>query len=253
MADEGKTASKARKWWKNLDFANKLPFARNKIVEAYFWALASLFEPEYHFARILLCKCVALTTVLDDVYDVYGTYEELERFTEAIERWDISAVDQLQLPECMEVCYKGLLDSYSGYEEKLADEGNLYRIEYAKEAIVKATALIGRLLNDIAGHKFEQTNEQCATSVECYMNQYGVGEEEAKIELTKQKEAAWKDLNQEWLDLHSSNSIPNPLLQIILNLACSSEVLYNNMEGFTNSETGHKGFIYSLLVEPVPV
>ncbi|KAL6186617.1 hypothetical protein ACLB2K_042737 [Fragaria x ananassa] len=96
-----------------------------RLVEAYFWGLATCYEPEYYFARIMACKSVALSTVLDDVYDVYGTYEELERFTEAIERWDISAVDQLQLPQCMEVCYKGLLDSYSGYEEKLADEGNI--------------------------------------------------------------------------------------------------------------------------------
>ena len=41
------------------------------------------------------------------------------------------------------------------------------------------------------------------------MNQYGVTEEEAKMELTKQIEAAWKDINQEWLHLLSS-SIINP-------------------------------------------
>ncbi|XP_004298303.1 PREDICTED: (-)-germacrene D synthase-like [Fragaria vesca subsp. vesca] len=310
-----KELSDMTRWWKDLDFVNKLPFARDRLVEAYFWGLATCYEPEYYFARIMACKYGALTTVLDDVYDAYGTYEELERFTEAIERWDIFVVDQLQLPQCMEVCYKGLLDSYSGYEEKLADEGNLYRIEFAKEAIkiqlrgyfqeakwlkekytptmdeyipnaldtsfypmaittsvgmgglvikdtmdwvlnhpkiVKATTLIGRLLNDMAGHKFEQTNEQCASSVECYMNHYGVGEEEAKIALTKQKDAAWKDLNQELLDLHSSNSIPKPLLQIILNLARSSEVIYKNMEGFNNS-SALKGFIDSLLIEPVHV
>ena len=85
------------------------------------------------------------------------------------------------------------------------------------------------------------------------MNQYGVTEEEAKIELTKQKDDAWKDINQEWLDLHSSNSIPKPLLQIILNLARSGEVLYKNEDLYTNAEAGLKGFIVSLLIEPVPV
>ncbi|KAL6186618.1 hypothetical protein ACLB2K_042738 [Fragaria x ananassa] len=48
--------------------------------------------------------------------------------------WDISAIDD-QLPQCLKGCYKGLLDSYSSYEEKLAKEGNLYRLNYAKEAI----------------------------------------------------------------------------------------------------------------------
>ncbi|KAL6146196.1 hypothetical protein ACLB2K_056879 [Fragaria x ananassa] len=310
-----KELSDMTRWWKDLDFANKLPFARDRIVETYFWALATIFEPEYHFARTMVCKYGALTTVQDDVYDVYGSYQELELYTDAIERWDISAIDD-QLPQCLKDCYKGLLDSYSAYEEKLAKEGNLYRLDYAKEAIkiqlrgyfqeakwlnekytptmdeyipnglnssfypmaitsfvgmgglvtkdtmdwvlndpkiVKATALTGRLLNDMAGHKFEQDIEQGASSVECYMNQYGVTEEEAKIELTKQKDAAWKDINQEWLDLHSSNSIPKPLLQIILNLARSGEVLYKNEDLYTNAEAGLKGFIVSLLIEPVPV
>lgn len=70
-----------------MDFVNKLPFARDRIVEAYFWALATFYEPEYYFARIIVCKYVALTTVLDDVYDVFGTCEELKLFTEAVERF----------------------------------------------------------------------------------------------------------------------------------------------------------------------
>ena len=35
----------------------------------------------------------------------------------------------------MQVCYKALLDTYSGYEEKLANDGNLHSIQYAREAV----------------------------------------------------------------------------------------------------------------------
>nr|XP_011463665.1 PREDICTED: (-)-germacrene D synthase-like [Fragaria vesca subsp. vesca] len=82
-----KELSDMTRWWKDLDFVNKLPFARDRLVEGYFWGLATCYEPEYYFARFMACKYIALTAVLDDVYDVYGTYEELERFTEAIERF----------------------------------------------------------------------------------------------------------------------------------------------------------------------
>ena len=35
-----------------------------------------------------MTKVIAMTSVIDDIYDVYGTLEELELFTEAVERFD---------------------------------------------------------------------------------------------------------------------------------------------------------------------
>ena len=74
------------RWWKELDFANKLPFARDRIVECYFWILGVYYEPEYGMARRMLTKVISTTSVIDDIYDVYGTPEELELFAAAIER-----------------------------------------------------------------------------------------------------------------------------------------------------------------------
>ena len=45
------------------------------------------FEPQYSLARKILTKVLTLTSVIDDIYDAYGTLEELEPFTEAIERF----------------------------------------------------------------------------------------------------------------------------------------------------------------------
>ncbi|KAL6179369.1 hypothetical protein ACLB2K_050884 [Fragaria x ananassa] len=122
------------RWWKDLDVRNELPFTRDRVTEVYFcWALSICFEPEYAFARRTLCKVTALTSILDDIYDLYGTLEELELFTEAIERWDIRVIDAL--PNYMKVCYKALLDVYTEVEEELAKERKLYLIHYAREAM----------------------------------------------------------------------------------------------------------------------
>ncbi|TXG67320.1 hypothetical protein EZV62_008595 [Acer yangbiense] len=128
-----KELSDISRWWKNLDFSRKLPFARDRVVECYFWILGVYFEPEYILARRILTKVIAMTSVIDDIYDVYGTIEELEIFTSAVERWDISAIDQL--PEYMKCCYEALLDVYSENENDFACEGKLYRLDYAKEAM----------------------------------------------------------------------------------------------------------------------
>ena len=80
--------SKYFRWWKELDFTNKLPYIRDRIVELYVWILGVYFEPQYLLGRKILTKVIAMTSVLDDTYDSYGTFEELQLFTEAIERFD---------------------------------------------------------------------------------------------------------------------------------------------------------------------
>ncbi|XP_074293771.1 (+)-delta-cadinene synthase isozyme C2-like [Silene latifolia] len=76
------------KWWKELDVKNKLPYARDRITECYFWILGVYYEPQYALARKFVVKVIALASVLDDTYDVYGTYEELARLTQAFERYN---------------------------------------------------------------------------------------------------------------------------------------------------------------------
>ena len=46
------------------------------------------FEREYALARRMLTKVIAMTSVIDDIYDVHGTPDELKLFTDAIERSD---------------------------------------------------------------------------------------------------------------------------------------------------------------------
>ncbi|KAK4851411.1 hypothetical protein QYF36_014887 [Acer negundo] len=128
-----------------------------------------------------------MTSVIDDIYDVYGTVEELENFTSAVERWDISAIDQL--PEYMKCCYEALLDVYSENENDFACEGKLYRLDYAKEAmkdIVRNYFWEAKwLMDDMVSHKFEQKRGHVASSVECFMNQHGATEEETCKHKTK--------------------------------------------------------------------
>lgn len=78
-----------------MDFARKLPFARDRMVECYFWILGVYFEPNYSLARRILTKVIAMTSIIDDIYDVYGTPEELKLFTEVIERFELLNIGQI--------------------------------------------------------------------------------------------------------------------------------------------------------------
>ncbi|XP_004299152.1 PREDICTED: (-)-germacrene D synthase-like [Fragaria vesca subsp. vesca] len=312
-----KELSEITRWWKELDFVNKLPFARDRIVECYFWSLGVCFEPKYRLPRETLCKILGLLTMIDDTFDTYGKLDELELFTEAIQRWDLSAMDSL--PDYMKIIYEAVLNAYTEIEAELAKEGNSYRIAYLvegtqclvraymKEAkwyhlkctpktydeymrvglitsgmflveaavivplageistrdsleslfrdpnnkIVYASNILGRLLNDIRSHKHAQKRGNDFSAIQCYMKEHYVTEEEALIELNKQVNDAWKDVNE--VLLQPPTTVPRPILLLCLNLLRVTDVIYKNDDGYTNGGVVLKDYITSLLVEPAPM
>ena len=62
-------------------------FARDRLVEIFFWLMGMIDQPQFRCCRINLTKLGSLITIVDDVYDVYGNLDELKLFTDAIERY----------------------------------------------------------------------------------------------------------------------------------------------------------------------
>ncbi|KAH6788465.1 hypothetical protein C2S51_003471 [Perilla frutescens var. frutescens] len=121
------------RWWKDLDLITKLPYARDRVVECFFWAVGVYHEPQYSRARVMLTKTIVMTSIIDDTYDAYGTIEELDIFTEAIERWNVE--ETKRLPEYMKPLYKALLELYKQFEQELEKEGRSYVAYYAIESL----------------------------------------------------------------------------------------------------------------------
>lgn len=122
---------------------------------------------------------------------------------------------------------------------------------YGNSKMVKAVELVGRLMDDIAGHKFEQERGHGPSSVECFMKQYKVTEEEAKVELRKQVADAWKDINE---GMCCPAIVPRPLLVRILNFVRAMHVMYKDeIDIYTHSGTKLKEYVTSLYVNPLPM
>ncbi|KAF7145077.1 hypothetical protein RHSIM_Rhsim04G0060000 [Rhododendron simsii] len=97
------------RWWKQLGLVEKLGFGRDRPPECYLWTVGLLPEPKYSNCRIELAKTIAILLVLDDIFDSYGSLDELVLFTDAIQRWDLSAMEQL--PQYMKICYMALYNT----------------------------------------------------------------------------------------------------------------------------------------------
>ncbi|RVW14958.1 (-)-germacrene D synthase [Vitis vinifera] len=87
---------------------------------------------------------------------------------------------------------------------------------FSEPKIVRASAIVCRLMDDMVSHKFEQKRGHVASAVECYMKQHGASEQETHNEFNKQVRDAWKDINEECL---IPTAVPMPILMRVLNLA----------------------------------
>ncbi|PPS17397.1 hypothetical protein GOBAR_AA03177 [Gossypium barbadense] len=103
------------RWWMDMGMASKLNFARDRLTECFFWTVGVVSQPQFrHLASFV--------TTIDDIYDVHGTLDELESFTDAVQRWDLGAVENL--PDYMELCFLALYNSINEMAyETLRDQG----------------------------------------------------------------------------------------------------------------------------------
>ncbi|KAJ8485842.1 hypothetical protein OPV22_018327 [Ensete ventricosum] len=122
------------RWWSNLGLAQKLPFSRDRLVENYFWTVGWVFEPQFGRCRELHTKANCFIVTIDDVYDIYGTMDELELFTDAVARWDINAMDKL--PEYMKICFLALFNTTNDTAYSVMKEKGLDIIPHLKKAWV---------------------------------------------------------------------------------------------------------------------
>ncbi|KAI0502223.1 hypothetical protein KFK09_017170 [Dendrobium nobile] len=118
-------------WWKDLNLTKSLPFTRDRLIEGYFWTLLVYFEPHYSRARLMMTKIFSLISILDDIYDAYGTVEELQLLTDVIESWQLENVGKL--PQYMQHEFLASYSNFKEFENKLEQEQYSFRVHYLKE------------------------------------------------------------------------------------------------------------------------
>ncbi|KAK7342587.1 hypothetical protein VNO80_25542 [Phaseolus coccineus] len=248
-----KEVSSLTKWWtKDLNVLTNLPFTRDRIVECCFWILGVYFEPQY--SRWITTKGTALGSIIDDLYDAYGTIEELELFTSAIERLVQAHMAEARwcytnhiptMEEYMEV--RGISSGYPflmtlsflGMEDT-TEEVLIWATN--EPVIIAASTAIARIMDDIVGDE----REHVVSSIYCYMKQHKVSRKCAIEELQKLVENAWKDINDACL---APTQVPMTFLIRAVNFARVIDVLYKDEDNYTNAGGIMKDHIESLLVK----
>ncbi|KAF3621117.1 (-)-camphene/tricyclene synthase, chloroplastic [Capsicum annuum] len=269
------------RWWKSTCLAGKFPFSRDRIVEAFLWVDGMLHEPQKNQnSRTMLTKALAVLVVIDDIYDVYGTLDELELFTHAVERMEIKAMDEL--PDYMkwiDLCKAYLQEArwyHSGYKPSLKEYMDNGWVSIAvpvmlvhafvfvtnpitKEAlewlskypdILRWASTIIRFTDDLGTSSYEMERGDVPKSIQCYMNEKGVSEEEARKHINMLLKETWKLFNAAQQDNSLSHET---FLGCAINAARASHTIYQHGDGHGIQNSDIKNRISQLYFEPIVI
>jgi hypothetical protein len=85
-------------------------------------------------------------------------------------------------------------------------------------------------------------------SIECYMVQESVSEEEAQNHIRGLISYSWRKMNEE----SAKNSMPKSIVKMSINMARTAQFLFQNGDGIGISTREIKDHLTSLIVKPIP-
>ncbi|XP_057956380.1 probable terpene synthase 9 [Malania oleifera] len=298
------------RWWRDLGFKEKLSFSRDRLMENYLWAVGICLEPHMSKCRKALTRMVCILSAIDDVYDIYGSLDELVRFTNAVDRWEIEAMEGL--PEYMKICYLATFNFgnemvydalkdyglniqpyikeewsnlcraylvearwfYNGYKPTVREYlSNAWTSVGGPIAMVHArflqgctptkdflhacdrasdliywSSLITRLSDDLGTSKDEIMRGDVLKSIQCYMMEEGITEEEARERVKALIHHSWKKMNKE---ITAKTSLPKVTMKLSLNMARTAQCIFQHGDGIGTSNGVTKDRLISLIVKPI--
>ncbi|XP_062119803.1 (+)-alpha-pinene synthase, chloroplastic-like isoform X1 [Humulus lupulus] len=302
------------RWWGHSKLGEKTDYARDRLVEAFLWQVGVRFEPQFSNFRRISARIYVLITIIDDIYDVYGTLEELELFTKAVERWDVKTIDEL--PEYMKMPFFTLFNTVNEMAYDVLEEQNFVNIEYLKNswaelcrcylqeakwfysghkpslkeyidnawlsigsivifvhaffsftnpiakeslkcfeegdhhAISRQGSMILRLADDLGTSSDELKRGDVPKSIQCYMHDTGVSEEEAREHIKFLISETWKEMNNE--DEYNS-CFSKEYVQVCKNLSRMALFMYQHGDGHGSQNSHSKKRISDLIMDPIPL
>ncbi|KAF8031270.1 hypothetical protein BT93_D0463 [Corymbia citriodora subsp. variegata] len=103
--------------WSETTRLSKMGFGREKTTYSYFAVAASVSLPCNSDVRVLIAKSGIIVTVADDFFDTEGSLEDLEKLTDAVQRWDGEG-----LSGHAETIFKALVDLVTDFRVKCSKQ-----------------------------------------------------------------------------------------------------------------------------------
>ncbi|MED6119405.1 hypothetical protein PIB30_011470 [Stylosanthes scabra] len=114
--------------------------------------------------------------------------------------------------------------------------------------MIRLPSIITRLANDLGCYERETEKGDTVKLIQCYMNEMGVSEDNAKAHIKSMLLLTWKKLNKE---AHNS-SFPQIFIDMAMNMSRTTMCMYNHGDGHTIQDSHMETRVLSLIVHPIP-
>ncbi|CAL4953492.1 unnamed protein product [Urochloa decumbens] len=271
-------------WWRGLYSDVKLDYARDRIVEPYFYNFGVFHEEENSHMRIIVTKLwdesvvSSLPEYLCMLYiKTLSNFNEIEDIMESYEKYRMAYIIK---QVCCQILFKSQSKNYL-QETKWFNENYIPSFKehvdvtlmstgvpflffvalmaagqvVSKEAfnvpdMVRASGEMGRFLNDIASYKRGKNKKDVASTVECYMKEHGVTGQEAMVAIAAMVEQAWRRINKAYMEMDRT---VEPAARWLLDMTRMLEIYYlHGRDGLTYGRD-IKDLVTFLFLKEVPL
>nr|GMD23007.1 terpene synthase 10-like [Ipomoea batatas] len=219
------------RWWKNSYIAEKLTFVRDRVVENFFWGIGSNPNPKYVNYRRTVAKLNCFICTVDDIYDVYGTLDELQLFTDTIERWDdVTKVEHL--PDYMRLCYFALNNFVNELAYDILKEHGIFILHHLRKSD-------------------ELKRGDVPKAIQCYMGEAKASVDDARGFIDLEMNEIWKKMNK--VRLEGGSPFSGTFIEVAMNIARVAQCIYQHGDGHGIKNLETQSRIQTLLFEPIPL
>ncbi|KAL7119303.1 hypothetical protein ACP275_02G055100 [Erythranthe tilingii] len=223
-------------WWEQIGLAKTLPFARDRLVENYLWTIGGLFEPRYGYSRIMATKWADLCMAYMQEAKWYS-----KGYTPTLEEYIENAWISISAPVIL---------SHAFFLVTNPINKEAVRSLYEYHNIVRLSAMILRLANDLGTSPDEMKRGDVPKSIECYMNERGAGRKEAEEYVRCLINETWKEMNEELIVITDSPLFERDFVRSAVDLGRMAQYMYQHGDGHGIQFPEMKERIISLLFEP---
>ncbi|GKU94195.1 hypothetical protein SLEP1_g7721 [Rubroshorea leprosula] len=110
--------------------------------------------------------------------------------------------------------------------------------------------MVLRLADDLGTSPDEMRRGDVPKSIQCYMRETGVLEEDAREYIQDLIDKTWKKMNKNEFE---PSLLPQTLIEAAINLARMAQFMYKHGDGHSSQDDVMRNRILSFLIKPIPL